>query len=478
MAFAGAGVAWLAWQRSFHEVVWPDECIYLVGARNLVERGSLDTRFYLTHSLLVRGYPHRDVHMPGYLFALAPFVRNLGTTLAAGATLNLLLFFASAPLVYLAARSLMPDGPGPLIAAALFAVLPPFPGYLYVVYPELTVTFVFLVGLTWLLSGTGRLHAPLAGVLFALGALFRETLLLALPLYVVRLPRRQLIRGFAPAALATLLALHPLSSNRAVHPNALYPSLVEEALRSGTPVASLVAALWQNVSANLRLAGQARPFENPEDLTLLLLALLALAPLAAWPWLSREARRLAAGTLVSLGLLAGAVLTLYVVRERGGVWGGVRAAMCWAPWLLGFALVPLLRVRVALARGVLLAALACGFLYVDQRHLYFFYRYKQTNYEDQDRQARTMERYLDRLPVGRIAARNYLYGLRHYPVEVIWSLPRDRHELVRLERAIEYDFIVIHQVSPLRLALVHNPRYARVNKDDKDAELLIWRRLE
>jgi len=212
-------------------------------------------------------------------------------------------------------------------------------------------------------------------------------------------------------------------------------------------------------------------------LTLLLLAPLALAPLVAWRWLEPPARRLAGATLVSLGLLTAAVLTLYVVRERGGVWGGVRAYMCWAPLLLCFALVPLLRIRGLLARGALVAALTAAFLYVDQRHLSFFFRYKTTDHEDQDRQARYLEQYVDRFQPRRLLARNYLYGLSHYPVEVIWSLPRDRHELVRLEREIPFDFLVIHQVSPLRLALIQNPHYRRVNKDDRDAELLIWRRL-
>ena len=46
----GLLVAWLSWQRSYDQVAWPDECIYLVGARNVVEHGSLDTNFYLTHS--------------------------------------------------------------------------------------------------------------------------------------------------------------------------------------------------------------------------------------------------------------------------------------------------------------------------------------------------------------------------------------------------------------------------------------------
>ncbi|PYQ47220.1 MAG: hypothetical protein DMF78_24320, partial [Acidobacteria bacterium] len=95
-----AGTRRLAMQ----DVAWPDECIYLVGARNLVERHTLDTNFYLTYSLLRRGYPHRDVHMPGYVLALAPAVRALGPTLRAAAALNVVLFAGAAVLVYIVAR--------------------------------------------------------------------------------------------------------------------------------------------------------------------------------------------------------------------------------------------------------------------------------------------------------------------------------------------------------------------------------------
>ena len=170
---AGAG------QRAVAEIAWPDEIIYLVGARNVLERGTLDTNFYLTYSLLRRGYPHRDVHMPGYVLALAPAVAAFGPTLRAAALLNALLFAASAALVYAIARGVLTGRAQAVTAAALFAVLPPFPGYLFVAYPEIVVTFVFLAGVAVLVHARGLAGAAAAGVLYAAGALFRETLLLA-----------------------------------------------------------------------------------------------------------------------------------------------------------------------------------------------------------------------------------------------------------------------------------------------------------
>jgi hypothetical protein len=37
---------------------------------------------------------------------------------------------------------------------------------------------------------------------------------------------------------------------------------------------------------------------------------------------------------------------------------------------------------------------------------------------------------------------------------------------------------VVNGASPLRLHLIRNPRYVRVNKADRGAELLIFRRLD
>jgi hypothetical protein len=474
----GLTVAEATRRRAFLHVAWPDECIYLVGARNLVERGTLDTNFYLTHSLLVRGYPHRDVHMPGYMLVLAPVVALLGPTLTAGAALNVLAYLASIALVLVFARRVLADDRQAVAAAAFFAILPPFRAYLFVVYPELVTTAALLAQLAWLVSGGGVAHAVVDGVLFGLGPVFRETLLVSLPLHVVWLRRRDLWRGFVPAALATLLlVVAPLGRNRAVHPNALYPSLVEEALGSPRPVAALWQTVSRNVRENLRLTLEARPAHNAEDATLAFLALLTLAAAVSTTRLRVPARRLGAATLLAMAALATAAVVLYVVRARGGVWGGVRAFMTWAPALLVLATPLGFRPRRAVTRLSLAVLLAAGFLALGAWQVRFFDHYKAANREDQLRQARYMARYIDPARPHRVVARDFLYGWSHYPVEVIWSLPRSYRELRALEQAIDYEFLVIHESSPLRLYLIDNPRYLRVNADDRRAEFLIWRRV-
>jgi len=475
--FLALAVAGVARERAMPDIAWPDEVIYLVGARNVVERGTLDTNFYLTYSLLRRGYPHRDVHMPGYVLALAPAVAALGPTLGAAALLNTMLFAAQAALVYAIARALLPERIQAMTAAALFAVLPPFPGYLFIAYPELVVSFVFLAGLAVLVHARGMAGAVAAGVLYALGALFRETLLLALPLYLVGLPPRTRWRAFVPAAAATLfLIVIPLAGHRAVHPNGLYPSALEEARRSEQPLAALAQAVLGNVGANLRATARMDPETSAEDAVLALIVVMAAAAALGARRLPPEARRLAAATLVSLALLTAAVLSLYVVRERGGVWGGVRAYMAWMPLLLVFATPLLFAPRRALALGMAVAVGAAA-VPLDLWQVRFFNRYKGSDHEDQARNAAYLSRYLDSYHPQRIASRSFLYGFEHYPVEVIWSLPRDGRELAALNQAISYEFLALHEKSALVPVLRDNPRFLRINKEDRGAEFLIWRRL-
>jgi len=474
----GVLVALAAWPRSLHDVAWPDEYIYLAGARNIVERGSLNTQYYLANSLLVRGYPHRDVHMPGYILALAPLVKLFGATLQAAAALNVFLFLVSILLVHALARRLLETEEAAILSAALFAIAPPTAGYLFIAYSELLTTFALLLAVFLSARATGSAGAFVAGAVFGLGALVRETLLVALPVHFALLPRRAFWRSFLPGMLASLLlCVAPLARDRAVHPNAIYPSVLEDARRSNTPLATLAAALGRNALQNLHDVAEANPIGNTEDRALFVLLLLAAVGIVSLRRLPPAPRRLAWGTFAALVALSLAVLFLYVVRVRGGVWGGVRAYMAFVPLLVilcAGALRGLGRGVRAIAAGVLLFL----FWATAKDQLYLFARFKGQNLEDDGRYSRTVADEIGRSAPRRIAGRLFRYGLEHYPTEIIWSLPRDYPELVALEKAVAYDYLVIPPNSALRLFLIRNPRYLRVNRDDKGAELLIFRRLD
>src|SRR4029079_5739213 len=127
--------------------------------------------------------------------------------------------------------------------------------------------------------------------------------------------------------LCLVTLLPPLSKNRAVHPNALYPSAITEALKNPEPVSTLVSTIAKNAGINLELLFTSNPIERAEDAVLLFLLLLAMIALLASFRLQGRERLLLRAPLVSTALLFAAMIVIYVLRERGGVWGGVRALM-------------------------------------------------------------------------------------------------------------------------------------------------------
>jgi hypothetical protein len=382
-------------------------------------------------------------------------------------------------LVAVTARKVLGEDNLTAVAAAafLFPVLPPFPGYLFVAFGELVFAFVFVAGLAWFMCVRGAAGAIGAGLLFGLGALFKETLLFALPLYFFLLDRRTFWRRFAPvAAVTVLIVMGVFSRHRAIHPNNLFPSILEDARASDQPVQLLAGAVWKNFTTNLQMTVSLDPAQRAEDGVLLLVVVLTLVAALGSRRLGERARGFARGTFTSLGLLTAAVFVVYVVRERGGVWGGVRAFMAWMPLVLVLAAGILVRRRTmvvaasAAGAAALLLALGAG-------QVRWFNRYKGIDLEDQRRLETYLVQWLDPHRPHRIVSRAFLYGLSHYPVEVVWSPPRTGRELAELNAAIPYDFLVIHERSDLRHVLMDNPRWLRLNKSDRGAENLIWRRM-
>ena len=69
----------------------------------------------------------------------------------------------------------------------------------------------------------------------------------------------------------------PFAGHRAVHPNALYPSALEEARRSEHPLATLAQTVLANVAANLRATARMDPEASAEDAMLALIVVMAAA---------------------------------------------------------------------------------------------------------------------------------------------------------------------------------------------------------
>ena len=466
----------LALDRALPDLGWPDEWIYLTLARNILERGSLNTNYYIASSIEAIGYPHRDVHLPGYALALATASAVDGFTLKSAIALNVLSFaFTVLGTFLLALRFLSFERSA--VAAALVTMAPPFPGYIAIAYPEhltAAVTVMLVAAAAWT-EGGARLVA--LGFLLGVSLLFRETSLFLFPLFAALVGLRKTVRFVLPGfVLALATVLPPLSAKRAIHPNALYPSVLTEALKRPDPVSSLLGTLWSNAQENLALLLGSNPLERAEDALLLLLLGLAITGALASLQGHLETARLLRGASVSAAALFAAMIVIYVVRERGGVWGGVRALMPMAPIFIA-GLVGI-RIRPAVGGALLASALAL-FVSLDLRQIAFFNRYKAVNLEDQERAATFIEQRTKRLVPRRVVGGRYFqWAYRNYPAEVVWSGVNDVSSLNRLYAKFPFDFVVLHRRSPMRFDLRKDERYEWVNADEgQAAEYQIYRRV-
>ena len=465
-------------RRALHELGWPDEWIYLTLARNMSERGSLNTNFYIASSIEAIGYPHRDVHLPGYALALAAFSSKLGASLRTAFWLNVACFsltvFAT---FFLAFRFLSLTRS--VIAATCVALVPPYAGYLWIAYPE-HVTAAALIVLLAMAAWIERSSLTfLLGLAFGGSLLLRETLLLAFPVFGFLLGARRTLRLFLPGlALGVVLLVSPFSKQRAIHPNALYPSALREAFATAEPWSHLTKTVFENVQTNLSLFASSSPRTSAEDAVLMFLVGLAvLGATFSFRVEHLKVRSFLRSSALSTGGLFAAMLVLYVVRERGGVWGGVRALMPMAPLLL----VGLCGIRVSRnLAAVLLAAFVSVSLFLTSWQIAFFNRYKGINLEDQTRATRFIEEHTSKFAPRRIVGGRYFqYGFEHFPAEVVWRGADDMRSLESLYQKFPFDFVVIHRREPIRFDLRKDVRYEWTNADQgQSAEYQIYRRAE
>ena len=459
-----------------------DEFIYLAGARHLTNAGSLDARFYDGRALLNQGYPHQDNHSPGYVLLLAGTMCLLGGGYLTAVGLNIAAYLSAAVLLWRLCIHLGVASRESCIAVALLLVFPAFAPYVYWVMAEVVLVTFFLATLG-MAAGAGRRPggAMLTGLLFGLCFLLRESALFGVPAVLALLPGRRAVLIFLITALCfAVLVYAPLSAGRSAGASNFWaPTYGKEfgfevvrSLKGGKPLMAVRLA-WDRAALNLRELRS-----NATTLTergiLIALALLPFWSLLAWPQLTSRQRRFLLGLVLGWLAMAGVIVGIYVVAR----WAGFRYLLFLGPPFLPFA------ARPVLARGrapgwVFPAALAVAFVALNVQILGILDRYKISRQKRQEGIAAYVERYMDTRQITRVVLPNgWLFGLRHYPTEVISSLPDGPQQLRELERSLWFDYVVLPGESPLGPEWDGRIRYRRLNADDPQPPLLVYRRLK
>jgi hypothetical protein len=466
-----------------HGPALADEFVYLGGARHLALTGSLNARYYDAHALLAQGYPHQDNHSPGYVLLLGGLVALVKGGYWTAVALNALAYIASGAGLYRLARHLGRSPSQSWIAVGLFVALPAVVPYLFWAMAELPVVALFLATLAcaarW---GGGLAGGALTGVVLGCAFLVRESSIFGLAAVLVLLRGKRAIAAFTVGLLATILLVYaPLSKNRSAGASNFWAptygkefgfEVVQSAIHGDVGRAARVA--FKRASMNIREV-VADTTTWTERGILVLLGTLPAWALLQWPTLSATERRLALA--LTLGWLAMAsVMTFVYVLGR---WAGFRYLLVLAPPFLAF--IPRTAAGEALARRrrFAIAVFVAASLAIDAGIFGILTRFKESRQRRQQGITAYVEKYLDAGRVRRIALPNgWLFGLKHYPVEVISSLPQEGRPLRLLERKVEFDALVLPGDSPLREEWDGRLRYRRLNTGDPEPPLLVYQRLK
>lgn len=452
---------------------WNDETLYYTVARNILERGSLDSHHYLSVSLVRVGYPTRDTHLPGYPLVLSLGFWLFGVSEATPFFLNWMLLGVTLVLVFEIGWRLASFRVG--ILASLLCLF--YPTTLVLAHSAMTETLAgaVLAAIAYILVAVpeSRVYGDLKGAglagLIALSYLVKPFLLITLPATLLACyldrkfgKKRMPISLISVFTILAITCLVPLSQNQEFYP---YEATTIFSAPDWTTRLELVT---QNVGDNLRRLWQ-MPLESGEKQTsLVLLLAIFISTVDFWNLRSNanskgskfderkltQTCQLYGWLFLSLFGVVSAIFMLY----NYSAWRGVRSLSVFVPvlavltamggdrlWKLRSPVSPVL--RVILTSSAIALLLTANLTTVAQLRT------------SQARQSAALKTASDRLqtvlqadnlnPEIVMSAGNFYYPVAAYPRQVIWQLPETLQDWRAVKRRVTVDVVELPAGHPL-----------------------------
>ncbi len=443
-----------------YRIKWNDETLYYTVATNIARHGDFNSHHYIADSILKKGYPTKDTHTPGFPMLIAAGFLLGGVGEKVPFVVNHVLTFLASILLFLLGRKLANGWVG--FAAVLLFLLFPFtlPLAQAIMSEPAAALAAVLIAYLLFTRPEGIAKGILLSLAISFALLVKPFLGIFLPVVALFLWLRRdrgglktlLYLAIAMAILLPIVVL-PLTSNREYYPYAATEILAQPDWKGKA------LKTWANLKKNWALLSgiQWKTTDGKTTLGILLMWVLAFvgwgASLVSRPGTDKlvEARgrsysELFGFTLISFLGVAGAVFLLYeYIAFRGS-----RAICCFSPLLAllsAMALERLGRLKwpFVTAPAVLIYLALAG----------FFLKALITTTRDfrasQGRQSSGMIYNYARLvaAIAKIGAKpsrvlslhNFYFPIGHWPAEVVWSLPRNRQELLTIDAKAPLDLL-------------------------------------
>ncbi len=440
------------------QIRWNDETLYYTVAQNIVRHFDFNSNHYLASSIIQKGYPTKDTHLPGYPLILAIGFLIGGINEATPFFINYFLLVLTIFLIFTVGKFIANQWVG-FGASFIYLIYPYTLVLTHSVMTEISATAVIMVVIALLfIQKENFFKGIFLALAIALAYLIKPFLLTLFPASIALLwidknqhHKKTLFSLLFAFALLFVTVLIPLSQNQEIYPYAATRILSQSNLND------MLRMIWENFLFNCTLIINFKKFPVYGTITISMLLLwsITLAVLATGSYQKKLQQwgkyiNLSIFSLISFMPVLLAVFLLYQYIDMGirglAVFSPLMAILsATALWQLTYQLEP--KKVVAIGLGICLCLSYSNFLTFD----------KLKNL--QRRQSQRLYTYSSRLetvisklsiqPQVVMSEKNFYLAIANYPTQVIWQLPQTLQELRQVDKKVSIDLIELKDSDPI-----------------------------
>ncbi|NEP38583.1 MAG: glycosyltransferase family 39 protein [Okeania sp. SIO2G4] len=439
------------------QIRWNDETLYYTVAQNIVRHFDFNSNHYLASSIIQKGYPTKDTHLPGYPLILAVGFLIGGINERTPFFVNYFLLILTIFLIFTVGRFIANQWVG--FGASLIYLIYPYTLILtHSVMTEISAAAVIMVVVALLfVQKESFLKGIFLGLVIALAYLIKPFLLTLFPASIAVLwieknqhYKKTFLSLLFSFGLLFVTVLIPLSQNQEIYP---YAATI---ILSQSNLTDMLRMIWENFLFNCTLIINFKKFSVYGTITISMLVLwsINLAVLATASYQKKLQRwqkytNLSIFSLINFlsALLAFLLLYQYINATRGlAVFSPLMAILSVTGlWLL----TPQLKIKKVVAIGLGIC------LYLSYSNFVTFHLLRKTQqrqYQRLSTNSSRLEKVISKLPIQPqvvMSEKNLYLAIANYPTQVIWQLPQTLHELREVEKKVRVELIELKDSDPI-----------------------------
>ncbi len=447
---------------SSFQIRWNDETLYYTVAQNIARHFDFNSNHYLASSIIAKGYPTKDTHLPGYplLLALGFFLGGINETTPF--FVNYFLLALTLILLFFLGNKIANPWVG--FGAGIVYLISPYTLILtHSVMTEIAasaavitvVALLFLLKENWLKGFCLALAISMAYLIKPFLLTLLPATLLVLLIWKKNRYLQTLFSLLLTLTFLTAVVLLPLGENQEIYPYSATFIL-------GQPTLSAKLQLMaQQFWLNCRLIVNFWQFPVYASITLSMLILWSIPgavfvskrPLIKLKAMERDSPYFSALMLFGLTSFLPVLLAIFLLYRYIDM--GIRGLASFSALLSLLGVVGLLKLKTKLKwRGVVALGLIIS-ICLSGSSLATFQKLKNL----QRRQSARLYHKSDRLqqviskcqiePRVVMSEKNFYLAIARYPTRVIWQLPYSLNELRKVEKKVNIDLIELSENNPL-----------------------------